>query len=162
MMLGKKKMKMNKEFVPFEIAKKLKDLGFDEPCFAGYQPNHKNEMVLYFKSTNQSGVSSNASTYGKYCHQNNHVIKAPLYQQVINWLRLRHKIVLDVFQESKNFNYTGNWKVDISILGQYQEDDMPSPEILSNDYNNCIDAGIMYIANEMLNHLENQNKTHIL
>ena len=27
---------MNKEFVPYELAVKLKQLGFDEPCFARF------------------------------------------------------------------------------------------------------------------------------
>lgn len=30
---------MEKEFVPFELAIKLKDLGFDEPCFGFYVNN---------------------------------------------------------------------------------------------------------------------------
>jgi len=28
---------MNREFVPYQLALKLKSLGFDEPCFAFYQ-----------------------------------------------------------------------------------------------------------------------------
>lgn len=30
---------MNKEFIPYELALKLKELGFDEPCFSSYDKN---------------------------------------------------------------------------------------------------------------------------
>lgn len=30
---------MNKEFIPYEQALALKELGFDEPCFGYYEPN---------------------------------------------------------------------------------------------------------------------------
>lgn len=74
-------------FVPFEIADKLKSIGFDVPSFAGYQKNGWGEMTLYFKPSNGKSISPNPSVYGLYCHQNNHVVKAPLYQQVFDWFR---------------------------------------------------------------------------
>ena len=46
-----------------------------------------------------------------------------------------HKIVIDVFQESKDGKYTGRWKVDFSELGNYQEEEQPSPEIVNDDFN---------------------------
>jgi len=150
--LGKKKMKMNNEFVPFEIAKRLKDVGFDETCLAGYQPNHKNEMVLYFKSTNQSGISTTPSTYGKYCHQNNHVIKAPLYQQVFGWLNEVHNIYGWVERKEDIYNkkyYAYNYNsIRINIYS-------------ITTFDSFIDCQ-NELLNEMLNHLEKQNKTHIL
>lgn len=78
---------MNELFVPYEIAKQLKEIGFDEPCFAGYQINHLNEYNLYYKGSGSKAITPHANVYGKYCHQNNHVVKAPLYQQVFDWFR---------------------------------------------------------------------------
>lgn len=78
---------MIKEFVNYDIALKLKDIGFDEDCLAGYQPTRSGDIKLFFKSTKQSGISTNPSCYGKYCHQNKHIVKAPLYQQVFGWFR---------------------------------------------------------------------------
>lgn len=92
---------MNHLFVPVNIAIKLKEIGFDEPCFAGYQPNHKNIVTLYFKSTKQNGTSTTPSTYGKYCHQNNHVVKAALYQQVFDWFREKG-YNSGIFEENRN------------------------------------------------------------
>ena len=76
-------------FVPFEVADKLKSIGLDVPCFAGYQKNGRDEITLYFKPSSGKSISPNPSVYGPYCHQNNHVVKAPLYQQVFDWFRER-------------------------------------------------------------------------
>lgn len=38
-MYNKKIKAMEKEFVPYDIALKLKELGFDEPCLAYFKPN---------------------------------------------------------------------------------------------------------------------------
>ncbi len=78
---------MIQEFVNYDIALKLKDIGFDEDCLAGYQPTRSGDIKLFFKSTKQSGISTNPPCYGKYCHQNKHIVKAPLYQQVFGWFR---------------------------------------------------------------------------
>ena len=66
---------MNKEFIPYEQALALKELGFDEPCFGYYLANTlfiSNDIV--YNSTNIP------------------VIKAPLYQQAFRWFREKHGI----------------------------------------------------------------------
>jgi|31_taG_2_1085359.scaffolds.fasta_scaffold04619_4 hypothetical protein len=57
---------MKNEFVPYELAIKLKELGFDEPCFGYYDGggNLYTEMV--------------------------EVLKAPLYQQVFRFFREKY------------------------------------------------------------------------
>jgi hypothetical protein len=59
---------MNKEFVPYEIALDLKELGFDEPCLAthGY-------LNLYIGT------------------QDGH-IDVPLYQQAFRWFRDKYEL----------------------------------------------------------------------
>jgi hypothetical protein len=65
---------MKKEFVPYEQALALKELGFNEPCFGYYtspdgltleQPDGKNGQFVYF---------------------------APLYQQAFKWFREKYKL----------------------------------------------------------------------
>ena len=66
---------MNKEFIPYEQALALKELGFDEPCFGYYLASTlfiSNDIV--YNSTNIP------------------VIKAPLYQQAFRWFREKHGI----------------------------------------------------------------------
>jgi hypothetical protein len=60
---------MNKEFLPYELAMKLKTLGFDEPCFAYYK-DMKGEKVLLYDSMDFDGECN-----------------TPLYQQAFRWFR---------------------------------------------------------------------------
>ena len=39
---------MEKEFVPYELAVKLKELGFDEECFGYYTELDHHQQVLHF------------------------------------------------------------------------------------------------------------------
>lgn len=62
---------MNKEFVKYEQALALKELGFDEPCIGYYDEggNLYTEMV--------------------------EVLKAPLYQQAFRFFREKHNLVFN-------------------------------------------------------------------
>ena len=65
---------MTKEFVPYELAVKLKELGFDEPCFM-YWYKANNGYVL---------VDEKTQTFQQY-------VLAPLYQQAFRWFREKYK-----------------------------------------------------------------------
>jgi hypothetical protein len=73
---------MNKEFIPYEQALALKELGFDEPCFGYYngQGNYIGEEGKTNSNCNKLGM------HGAYC-------TAPLYQQAFRWFR--EEYVLD-------------------------------------------------------------------
>ena len=65
---------MEKEFVPYELAVKLKELGFDEPCLGYYSNvefvfgNHTNNVMQRFRYS------------------------APTYQQAFRWFREKHEV----------------------------------------------------------------------
>ena len=61
---------MEKEFVPYELAVKLKAIGFDEPCFKWYSSMGK---MLYSGKSNQPPLD--------------HACSAPLFQQAFRWFR---------------------------------------------------------------------------
>lgn len=66
---------MNKEFVPYDIAMVMKELGFDEPCFGYYNSlDYISEEGVKNSNCNKPGMK------GTYC-------AAPLYQQVFRWFR---------------------------------------------------------------------------
>jgi hypothetical protein len=67
---------MKKEFIPYEQALALKELGFDEPCF-GYYNVHNQELIEDL-SNNRTG--NNDSRW----------VSAPLYQQAFRWFRNEH------------------------------------------------------------------------
>lgn len=62
---------MEKEFVPYELALKLKELGFNEECGAYYSP-----MDNKLSNIGIVPISSR-------------VLKAPLWQQAFDWFRER-------------------------------------------------------------------------
>jgi hypothetical protein len=72
---------MNKEFVTYEQALALKELGFDEPCFGRWiEPTE---------------LSISAPKDDEYCqkqHEFSWTALAPLYQQAFRWFREKYKI----------------------------------------------------------------------
>ena len=68
---------MNKEFIPYEQALELKELGFDEGCLARYFEDGKS--IFYTQSK-----------IFKDC------IPAPLYQQAFRWFRKKYKFTYSI------------------------------------------------------------------
>ena len=77
---------MNKEFVTYEQALALKELGFDEPCLAFY--DGKNTESFYFN--NLRDASGDYIPFQK--HDRLKWFGAPLYQQAFRWFREKHDI----------------------------------------------------------------------
>jgi hypothetical protein len=75
---------MNREFVPYEIALELKQLGFDELCFGWYDCYSK--MVNYEKAHNSCGWLN-----GNHC-------SAPLYSQCFRWFREKHDLAHYIYR----------------------------------------------------------------
>jgi hypothetical protein len=77
---------MNKEFVPYELALALKELGFDEPCFGWFRstliPSNFTEYFLETEFGMNESPSDwvNSNFLDKAC-------SAPLYQQAFRWFR---------------------------------------------------------------------------
>ena len=93
---------MNKEFVNYDIALELKELGFDEPCF-GYYNYNGSHFFKYKPKTDDKNLT-----------------KAPLYQQAFRWFReeynfdsyIRPNIVIDIpktYQFNINDNTDDTW-----------------------------------------------------
>lgn len=68
-------------FVPYELALKLKEKGFNEPCLATYPTENYSVFIK-----GELLFSSITNTDNR-CH-------APLYQQVVDWLRLKHDMFI--------------------------------------------------------------------
>ena len=73
---------MTQEFVPYELAAKLKAIGFNEPC-------------MFVHDT--WGNTKNWTEDGEGEHRNSHInasiyYSAPLFQQVFRWFRNVHKL----------------------------------------------------------------------
>jgi hypothetical protein len=66
---------MEKEFVPYELAVKLKALGFDEPCFGLYAPPSKTVFLHHYGLLRAKEQ-----------------VLAPLYQQAFRWFREKYDL----------------------------------------------------------------------
>ena len=78
---------MEKEFIPYEQALALKELGFDEPCF-GYYDGNLNLQFMYNgipeKFTEKRMGPADSVWVGW--------ISAPLYQQAFRWFRENYSL----------------------------------------------------------------------
>ena len=111
---------MEKQFVPYELAVKLKELGFDEPCF-GYYKNERLKACPRWVVLNQSSNLSDNDCV------------APLWQQAFYWFREKHGIdsyisnhsvctSIDIwrasFNDFKNSMYDSNFRFISSVERQ--------------------------------------------
>ena len=107
---------MKNEFIPYEQALELKNLGFDEYCYAKYNRKEFQHNSL------GGGINYNDISYG------NNLISAPLYQQAFRWFREKYNLfsVIDVDQTMEPLfcyslsKYKGNFQWD-NILPTYSE-----------------------------------------
>jgi hypothetical protein len=105
---------MNKEFIPYQEALALKELGFDEPCFAWYDGK-------YTSSINQD-YCKNSKEWLTTIH-----CAAPLYQQAFRWFREKHKLsgLIEIGTQEYSFiifdEEKDSRKITLSMNGTYEE-----------------------------------------
>ena len=92
---------MKEQFVTYEIALKLKELGFDEECFAIFFRTILNNgrTVNYISDDWESPFYKNRTN-----SESNSVdiVSAPLWQQVIDWFLKKKHLYIDItFKEVK-------------------------------------------------------------
>ena len=80
---------MEKQFIPYELALELKELGFDEKCFKSYRQQIKHEWYDIRSSENitfnkdEKIILSNGKIYS----DEKYLCDAPLWQQAFDWFR---------------------------------------------------------------------------
>jgi len=100
---------MNKEFIPYEQALELKELGFDGPCLAFY--NGK-----FLESTDYDFDNNNSKDIGL-------CIVAPLYQQAFRWFRENHGIMYTVDNNIVGNTFHGSFtKINSNYESDYTDD----------------------------------------
>ena len=138
---------MRKHFVTYEIALKLKELGFDEPCFGYYRPmkewmmrgtkfnperhfhgcnwaNPDNSMYFMYVS-NSFGDRDSVIKNSEFTKATEN-IAVPLWQQIMKWF-LKRKILIEVFPiddwEHWSYRITGeDCMSSFYIMYQHNED----------------------------------------
>lgn len=85
---------MNKDFVPYELALKLKEKGFREKCFAFYYKQGGFQWNYMRANTGLVNVSWACFNYNDIV--NGDKINAPTIFQVLKWLRKEKDVVVSV------------------------------------------------------------------
>lgn len=80
---------MEEQFVPYEQALELKELGFDEKCLCYYVVENKRftEVYMVNHTSKITEPNSDGSLFA---------VKAPLWQQAFDWFRTKHGLVGNV------------------------------------------------------------------
>jgi hypothetical protein len=99
---------MKKEFVPYEIALELKELGFDEPCF-GYYWIHDKELILNLNTPFQG-----------YHKGFDGSISAPTFSQAFRWFREKQELDGIVYKSIEGTYYSWITKVGSNIHNHYE------------------------------------------
>ena len=95
---------MKNEFVTYEQALALKELGFDEPCLAKHDLKHILLRIEECKS------QENAQEFD--------YILAPLYQQAFRWFREKHELYHSVYADKSADDLTLLYKVHVYRLDE--------------------------------------------
>jgi len=108
-------MSEDKEFVTYVQSLALKELGFDEPCFAYYGLNNVEDKLFFdidpddgeLTSLNQNQFyHNNLSEIGR--------ISAPLKQQVFRWFRDKHQLFYTIETNCSQLSF--EWGFDYTIF----------------------------------------------
>lgn len=95
---------MKREFINYEQALILKELGFNEECFGNWgNVGEKEPHLSNSKTDNQSQY------YGQIC-------SAPLYQQAFRFFREEFKISSEVCIEANHRNDPNKWMFSLTYL----------------------------------------------
>ena len=89
---------LEKEFVPYDLALRLKVLGFEESCLAYYESQDKNLVINY---NNLPLTEEQKKKPGLYTIDNRNgvlpqwAVAAPTYQQAFRWFREKYNLVFN-------------------------------------------------------------------
>ena len=100
---------MNKEFVTHDIAVRLYEKGFDEPCIAHYTSTGG------FRCSYYGYPDDPEKEFTSYRNSEIHIdgwVMAPLYQQVLDWFRKKHYMHVHITMDPDVYH---------SILNYYGE-----------------------------------------
>jgi hypothetical protein len=102
---------MKNEFIPYEQALALKELGFDEPCF-GYYVSFADNKEIPFKLIQIQSEKEQFKWVDNVCH-------APTFSQSFRWFRDKYGLIsyihpLALLQDTKKWCYeitdfSNNW-----------------------------------------------------
>ncbi len=88
-------------FVPSKLALLAKKKGFDEKCLAAYYPIQNNELRSY-----EQGDLMDLKGYKPSDFNSEHLLSAPLYQQLVDWFREKHNLHISIDSVGGNWYFS--------------------------------------------------------
>lgn len=82
---------MTQEFVPYEQALELKQLGFEENCFGAYDTQKQFKHCAHYVGWSNKSLEILRQATTSTVH-----VLAPLYQQAFKWFRDKHKLFASI------------------------------------------------------------------
>jgi hypothetical protein len=117
---------MNKEFVTYEIALELKQLGFDEPCFGYYVDGELRGINLGMEEL--GGIEPYYKRFGFHTLSNHDidnlnkiVVTAPTYSQAFRWFRKKYNLFGQVNIRTYYIYEISNDGIAIKMVSQYDK-----------------------------------------
>jgi hypothetical protein len=110
---------MEKEFIPYEQALALKELGFDEPCFGAWTYKTKERIPTLY------GCGALLfDTDGLITNQTEDIIcSAPLYQQAFRWFRENYELSCSIELTDNSRHYYYDFTISDSKNRDYNDED---------------------------------------
>ena len=105
---------MEKEFVPYELAVKLKALGFAEPCLANYTVIPEDEIDWF--TIPEQGITDKTSfgsskNYNSKSFEEEGTISAPTFSQAFRWFREKYSFSSEINVYSISGGYSYSFKI---------------------------------------------------
>lgn len=135
------------KFVDKQLAIKLKEKGFDRPCFGWYNPI-QDELQLYC-ANNKDVTYKNILTS---IYKNKVLVDAPTIDQVLEWLREEKKIIVTI----GIYTNVVKSKYVIKIIKIVDKDSLTEHfikgrvEKFFDNYDDTILAGIKFVVNDLI------------
>ena len=98
---------MEELFVPYNIALKLREKGFEISTVLGWYYKKRNSEVISALDINYIEYNQNFQQW-----EDMSILEAPLYQHVINWFFKKHQIHISTVMLN---SYQLNWQVETGL-----------------------------------------------
>jgi hypothetical protein len=132
---------MNEDFVTYELAVKLKEKGFDEPCYGYYHCNGGNDSFEVCGNGDRDFLNS----------KNQYRVAAPTISQALKWLREEKGIHIEPVATT-TFATKNNTAYFVLIKHKITATSMDSIDLLEKYalFNDACIAGIEYVLNNLI------------
>lgn len=133
-------MKITEDYVSYEVAKLLKEKGFDEYYPLWYNLDRPLEGPFFYKEIGWYGHNS-------YEYNGKRIVSAPTLQMAIKWLREVHKINIDIKSRWKLNPY----KIDYYYFVLHYKN-VPSDSFIIkfDSYEEAVEAALKYCLENLV------------